>query len=64
MFKKEIKRVDVKVYTVEEFAKAIKRNRGAVYKLAKKGLITPKYTITGRPYYTDEDVKKFYGITE
>lgn len=56
--------MDIKVYTVEEFAKAIKRNRGVVYKLAKQGLITPKHTITGRPYYTDEDVKKFYNITE
>lgn len=56
--------MEAKVYTVTEFAKAINRDRSAVYKMIKKGLIIPKYTITGRPYYTDEDVKKFYNITE
>lgn len=56
--------MDVKVYSVTEFAKEIKRNRGLVYELARKGLIVPRYTITGRPYYTDEDVKKFYNMTD
>ncbi len=51
----------VTTYNVTEYAKRIGRCRDYVYKLINKGLITPKTTINGERYFTEEDVKKYFG---
>ena len=56
---RDIERVET--YTITEFAKRIGKNRGYVYKMIREGVLIPKETITGLRYFTEEDVKKYFG---
>lgn len=46
-----------KKYTRVEFAEKIGVSRVTLYNWEQKGLLTPRRTISGLPYYTDADVE-------
>lgn len=48
-------------YSVIGLARELGVDRKTIYNWRNKGYITPKKTISGRPYYTQEDVQKILG---
>lgn len=48
-------------YSVTGLARELGVDRTTIYNWRNKGYITPKKTISGRPYYTQEDVQKILG---
>lgn len=48
-------------YSVVGLAREVGVSRETIYNWRDKGYITPKKTISGRPYYTQEDVQKILG---
>lgn len=45
-------------YTRSEFAKKVGIDRVTLIRWEKKGILTPKYTVSGLPYYTDEHLQE------
>lgn len=48
-------------YSVVGLAREVGVCKETIYNWRNKGYITPKKTISGRPYYTQEDVQKILG---
>ena len=52
-------------YSVSTFAKLLGVSRRTIYRWVEKGIIDPpKKTVTGIPYYTNEDLAKCEGLKE
>ena len=51
-------------YSVAGLAREVGVDRKTIYNWRDKGYITPKKTISGRPYYSQADVQKILGQKE
>jgi len=50
----------MEILTQKQFAEKIGVTRQTVHKWDKQGLLPARKTITGKSYYTDEDVERYY----
>lgn len=50
--------MEIKRYSVGQFAEAIGRSVRTVQRWDKQGILVAKRTLTGRRYYTDTDIKQ------
>ena len=49
----------MKIYSRKRFAAIVGRDQRSIKAYEKRSGNRPKYTVTGHPYYTDEDICKY-----